>query len=73
MKEIKVKNKNFFTKILIKFCRTLGFEIIDQSDFEVSTLNKKLNESLSIPGKKSLTIPLGEVQITRKVKSLDII
>ena len=45
MKEIKVKNKNFFTKILIKFCRTLGFEIIDQSDFEVSTLNKKLNES----------------------------
>tara|TARA_B110000438_G_scaffold303145_1_gene363366 strand:- start:3454 stop:4470 length:1017 start_codon:yes stop_codon:yes gene_type:complete len=63
----------FLKKIFIKICRFFGYEIIDQSKYEVPTLNKNLNETLSIPGKKSITIPLGELSITRKIKSLRII
>ena len=45
MKKIKNTRKtNFFKKIFIKFCRFLGYEIIDQSNFRSSTLNKDLNE-----------------------------
>ena len=65
--------KSFIKKIFIKICRILGYEIIDQNNFFVPTLNKNLNENLNIPGKKSITIPLGEVKITRKVKALKII
>ena len=37
------------------------------------TLNKNLNDILSVPGKESITVPLGQIKITRKVKSLKII
>ena len=74
MKEQKVKVKsNLLKKIFIKVCRIFGFEIIDQSNFFVPTQEKKLNENLNIPGKKSITIPLGETKITRKISSLKII
>ena len=74
MKKIKNTRKtNFFKKIFIKFCRFLGYEIIDQSNFRSSTLNKDLNETLSIQGKKSITIPLGQIDITNKINSLKII
>ena len=53
-------------------CRWLDYEIIDQNSFEVPTLDKNLKESLSLPGKKSISIPLGEVKITREVKSLTV-
>ena len=65
------KNK-FFKKIFIKICRLFGFEIIDQNNFFVPTQNKKLNENLNVQGKKSITLPLGEIKITRKVTSLNI-
>ena len=68
----KIKN-NFLKKIFIKICRLMGFEIIDQSRYEIPTLGRKISDSLSLPGKKSITIPLGEFNITRKVKSLKII
>jgi len=51
----------------------MGYEIIDQNTFFVPTLNKSLNSTLSLQGKKSINLPLGEVKITRPVKSLDII
>ena len=70
--EINIK-KSLIKKIFIKICRILDFEIIDQNNFFVPTLNKNLNENLNIPGKKSITIPLGEVKVTRKVKALNII
>ena len=35
--------------------------------------NIEYNENLNIPGVKSINLPLGEVKITRKVKSLTII
>jgi hypothetical protein len=74
MKEIEnTRSKSVFKKIFIKICRLFGYEIIDQNTFSVPTQNKSLNESLSKQGIKSINLPLGEVQITRKVKSLDIL
>ena len=74
MKEINnINKKNFFKKIFIKFCRILGFEIIDQGLFYVPTQKKFLNENLNVQGKKSITLPLGETKISRKVKALTVI
>jgi hypothetical protein len=74
MKKIKNTQKtNFLKKIFIKICRLLGFEIIDQSNFSSPTLSKYLNDTLSIQGKKSITIPLGQIEIKNKINSLKII
>ena len=74
MKEINTQIKiGFFKKIFIKICRILGYEIIDQSNFYVPTQKKSLSENLSTQGKKSITLPLGEIKITRKVEALTII
>jgi hypothetical protein len=74
MKEQKKTAKSsFLKKIFIKLCRVIGYEIIDQGNFFVPTQNKHLNDNLNIQGKKSITIPLGEVKITRRVKKLTII
>jgi len=74
MKEIKSKVKtSFFKKIFIKICRIVGYEIIDQSNLYVPTQKKYINENLNVQGKKSITLPLGETKITRKVKSLTVI
>jgi len=74
---MKIQNRITKTKLLkkifIKFCRILGYELIDQSNFYVPTQNKKLNDNLSIQGNKSITLPMGETKITRKVKSLTVI
>jgi len=64
---------NFFKKIFIKICRICGYEIIDQSNFYVPTQGKNLNENLSIQGEKSITLPLGETRISRKVNTLTVI
>ena len=60
-------------KFFIKICKFFGFEIIDQNEFTSPTLNKELNKDLSILNKKSIVLPLGEVKITRKVKSILIV
>ena len=74
MKELKIKNnKSFLKKIFIKLCRIFGYEIIDQNNLTVPTSDKVINQNLSKLGIKSINLPLGEVKITRKVKSLDII
>jgi len=74
MKKIEnTKKNNLFKKIFIKICRIIGFEIIDQSNFTSPTLGKNLNETLSEQGKRSITIPLGQVDIIKKVKSIKII
>jgi len=73
MKKIYIKKKNnILKKIFIKICRVLDYEIIDQNNFEIPTLNKKAYENISISGKKSISIPLGEIKIKRQVKSLNI-
>ncbi|MDC3295496.1 glycosyltransferase family 2 protein [Candidatus Pelagibacter sp.] len=65
--------KNILKKLFIKLSKVLGYEIIDQSDFSSPTLEKKLNENLSIINEKSIILPLGEVKITKKVSSVLII
>ena len=60
-------------KIFIKICKLLGFEILDQNNFSSPTLEKKLNEELSIINEKSIILPLGEVKITKKVNSILVI
>jgi len=67
------KKSNFLKKLFIKLCRLLGFEIIDQSNFSSPTLRKGLEETLSIQGKKSITIPLGQIDIKKKIKFIKII
>ena len=62
--------KSIIKKIFKKICRFFGYEIIDQNLFVSPTLNKELNEDLSIINKKSIVLPFGEVRITRAVKSL---
>jgi hypothetical protein len=73
MKIQKSNKKNFLKKIFIKICRLLNFEIIDQSNFTVPTLKKRLDENLSSVGRKSITLPMGEIKITRQINSLNII
>ena len=65
--------KSIIKKLFIRLSRVLGYEIIDQSDFSSPTLQKELNEELSIINKKSIVLPLGEVVITKKVNSVLII
>jgi len=65
--------KNIIKKLFIKLSKGLGYEIIDQSDFSSPTLQKELNEDLSIINEKSIVLPLGEVKITKKVNSVLII
>ena len=62
--------KNIIKKLFIKLLKVLGYEIIDQSDFSSPTLNKELNEDLSIINNKSIVLPLGEVKISKKVNSV---
>ena len=74
MKKIKItKRGNFLKKIFIKISRVFGFEIIDQSSFSSPTIGKELNETLSEQGKRSITIPLGQIKIKKKIKSLKIL
>ena len=60
-------------KIFIKLIKLLGYELIDQNRFVSPTLKKELNEDLSIINQKSIVLPLGEVKITKKIKSVLII
>ena len=61
---------NIIKKLFIKLSKIIGYELIDQNDFKSPTLEKELNEDLSILNDKSIVLPLGEVKISRKVKSL---
>ena len=74
---MKIQKKTYktslFKKIFIKVCRMLDYEIIDQSNFYLPVTNQEINEDLSKVGKRSLTMPMGKIDITRPVKSLTII
>jgi len=65
--------KNILKKLFIKISKIFGYEIIDQAEFISPTLDKKLNDELSIINEKSIILPLGEVKVTRKTKSILII
>ena len=65
--------KTILKKLFIKLSKALGYEIIDQANFISPTLDKKLDNDLSILNKKSIVLPLGEVKITKKISSILII
>ena len=65
--------KSIIKKIFIKLSKILGYELIDQNDFTSPSLDKSLNEDLSIINKKSIVLPLGDVNITKKINSVLII
>lgn len=74
MKEIKsTKKTNFLNKIIVKICRLFGYELINQRTLDLPVSNKSYRDIISIPGKKSVSLGLGETLISRKVKALDII
>ena len=75
MKKIKKNksNSNFLKKWLIKINRKLGFELIDQSNLTFSTRENTEEQSVTEINKKIITLPLGEIEIKNKVKSLLII
>ena len=60
-------------KFFIKLAKLFGYEIIDQNNFVSPTLEKNLNEDLSIINKSSIVLPLGEVKITKKISSILIV
>ena len=68
-----INKKSFLQKLLIKLCRKVGYEIIDQNNLFIPSLNKFANQNLSNLQKDSISIPLGKVKITRKIKELSII
>ena len=61
--------KNIIKKLFIKISKILGFELIDQNEFVSPTLNREINKNLTNMD-KSIVLPLGEVNISRKIKSL---
>ena len=65
------KKKGIFKKLFVKLSRLFGYELIDQADMSFVTSKNLKNPSIS--GKKTITLPLGEVKITRKVQNFDII
>ena len=65
--------KNILKKLFVKIIKSFGFEIIDQNEFSFPSLGNKKYNDLNIINEKSIVVPLGEVKITRKVKSLGII
>lgn len=74
MKTVNNKNKKgFLKKLFIQCCRKLGYEIIDQNDLFLPTSNLFANQNLSKQNQHSINIPLGKVQIKRKVEDLTII
>ena len=72
-KIIQNNKKNLVKKLFIKLARFLGYEIIDQSNLTIPTQNKNVSEHLHKPGMSSITVPLGKVNITRKITGLTII
>ena len=62
--------KTILKKLFIKISKILGYQIIDQANFNSPTLEKELNEDLSLINEMSIVLPLGEVSITKKVKSV---
>ena len=67
----KIKKSGVLRKLFAKISRLMGYELIDQSD--LSFVNSSDKNNPSIVGKKIINLPLGELKITRKIKSFHII
>ena len=58
--------KRILNKLFIRLSKIIGYEVIDQNNFVSPTLNKELNDDLSLINQKSIVLPLGEVEITKE-------
>ena len=56
MKKIYLKKNNFIKRLFIKLIRKMGFEIIDQNNLYLPTINKKINENLNTLNIKNITL-----------------
>ena len=72
-KFISQSNNNPFQKLLIKIIRKLGFEVIDQSNLYLPGKEKFYENNISKINENNTVLPLGRIDITRKVKSLLVI
>ena len=73
MKIKKSSKSSFFKKTLLKLVRKLGYEMVDQSNLNIADEDLYIKKNLSKSGVKSISIPLGETTISRKIESLTII
>ncbi|MDC1129061.1 glycosyltransferase family 2 protein [Candidatus Pelagibacter sp.] len=67
------EKKSFLDKFFIKLIRKFGYEVIDQANLNIPSKGLEANQNLSESGEQSISIPLGKIKITRKVKSLTVI
>ena len=65
MKKIQSNKINFFKKTIIKLIRKLGFEVVDQQNYLLNN-NTALDDTHSLPGEKSIVIPLGSINVKKK-------
>ena len=72
-KNLLIRKNSFIKKLFFKIIRKIGFELIDQSTFSVPDKGLKINQDLSIFNKKNITLPLGEIEIKRKINNFLII
>jgi len=72
-KNLLIKKNSFIKKLFFKIIRKIGFELIDQNTFAIPDRGLKIDQDLNIFNKKSITIPLGEIKIKKKINSFLII
>jgi len=73
MKKITNNKINFFKKNLIKIIRKLGYEVIDQNNLTIPNKDKKINEDISLINNRITNIPLGYIDIEKKINKVLII
>jgi len=74
MKKFKSQSKiSAVQKLFIKLIRKIGFEVIDQSNLYLPGKDKFYENNISKINENNTILPLGRIDITRKVKSLLII
>jgi len=72
MKKKKIKKKNFLVRFLIKILRKIGYEIIDQSDLTIQKSSEILDKETDVQY-CSITLPLGKINLERKIKNVLVI
>ena len=73
MKKITNNKINIFKKNLIKIIRKLGYEVIDQNNLTIPNKDKKINEDISLINNRITNIPLGYIDVEKKINKVLII
>ena len=73
MKKITNKNIKIVKKNLSKIWRKLGYEVIDQNNLTIPSKDKKINEDFSLINNRITNIPLGYIDVEKKINKVLII